>query len=361
MREHKIPYSMECSDRLSVANSDEGRIGRMTRHSSRQLVTLSSYPRTVALIPPGAIVYGVSCAVNAAVSDDGGDDTWSAQLIGGMDTSLWSRAPAAQNTKSDKLIQPDVGLWSRGRYFTSPQYLSHIDAAMFTPAADFSFIAWVKLRSVYGFPPVISKGWNDAVAAREYILFCNTDTFTWEFRLSSDGNVHTDATTPGTVAVDTWYMLYAFHEAGVEIGLEVNASGTDNAVAHATGLYDGASIFRVGSAELISAAARYIEGTIGPVWFYDRLLTPAERVTFYRGGIPATWASSLNAAWYMDEESGDAIDQLAATNLTDQGGVTAAEGPGTTDVLFIPNGGSFSAGVIEVVAYYEQLTSLADA
>ena len=65
------------------------------------------------------MLLGVSFCVNTAVSDDGGDDTWSAAFIGGSTTALATAAAAAQNTKVNTLIVPEVASAQTNVQFTA--------------------------------------------------------------------------------------------------------------------------------------------------------------------------------------------------------------------------------------------------
>lgn len=94
---------------VSISNQTEGNVGRLTYRTAQQAVTLSGASTDSTInIPAGAVLLGVSFNVNTAVTDDGGDDTWSAAFTGGSSTSLASGAAAAQNTKVDTLVVPEV-------------------------------------------------------------------------------------------------------------------------------------------------------------------------------------------------------------------------------------------------------------
>ena len=95
---------------LAINNATEGSTGRLTIQTAQEVVDVSSgtsADSTIA-IPSGAVLLGVSFCVNTAVTDDDGDDTWSAAFITGSTTSLASAAAAAKNTKVNTLIVPEV-------------------------------------------------------------------------------------------------------------------------------------------------------------------------------------------------------------------------------------------------------------
>jgi parallel beta-helix repeat protein len=60
-------------------------------------------------LPVGAIIVGVSLNVEVAVTDDAGDDTWSAEFNDGATVAaIVTGAAAAQNTKVKKLLDPNT-------------------------------------------------------------------------------------------------------------------------------------------------------------------------------------------------------------------------------------------------------------
>jgi hypothetical protein len=95
---------------IAIANAAEGGIGRLTRRTARDVVTLTgaSTDTTTISIPAGALLLGASFNVNTAVVDDGGDDTWSAAFVTGSTTVLATAAAAALNTKVNKLIVSEL-------------------------------------------------------------------------------------------------------------------------------------------------------------------------------------------------------------------------------------------------------------
>lgn len=93
---------------LELGNFAEGGTARMNARAKHDVVSLAILADTAISIPAGALLLGASFNVDLAVEDDGGNDTWSAAYITGSTTSLASGAAAAQNTKADTLIVPEV-------------------------------------------------------------------------------------------------------------------------------------------------------------------------------------------------------------------------------------------------------------
>ena len=69
-------------------------------------------------IPSGAVLLGASFNVNTAVTDGGGDDTWNAAFTGGSTATLGTNETAAQNTKVDTMIVPEVASATTNVRFT---------------------------------------------------------------------------------------------------------------------------------------------------------------------------------------------------------------------------------------------------
>lgn len=364
MRERQIAYPLSCRDRLEIGNTDEGGVARWSMRSNRKLVTLSgASSQTDNLVPAGCTVHGISMAVNTAVTDDAGDDTWSASLVGGVTGSLLSAAPPTLNGKYNVQVSPAAGGRTRARLFNGVnQYFSHAnDAAFDWGAGDHSGILFCK-GDVLGVAicPIIGA-WDYASNKCEWAVLHTLDGL--RFWASNDGATLYYTSSLGTITLDPgiWYTIYWYKEAGVGIGIEVNASGNVSTGAMVPVIFSSDVEFQLGSVVDVSGVTGYWQGLIGEVRLYSRLLTPAERLTFHEGGTPGTEATNLDHKYMLDAYTGNALDSVGVKHLTNNNTVGTGEGPGLTNVKFTPNGGSFSAGVIEVVAYYEQLTSLADA
>lgn len=99
------------SDALAVSNTAEGNTGMATWQTAHDTHTLAAAATSTTAdldIPSGSLVFGCQTNNDVAVSDDGGDDTWSANLDGGAATALVAGAAAAQNTKVDAFVVPVV-------------------------------------------------------------------------------------------------------------------------------------------------------------------------------------------------------------------------------------------------------------
>lgn len=104
-----IGSSVGSSGAISVHSTAEGGTAKITLQSARQVLTLTGATTDTTLsIPSGCLLRGVSMNVDTTVVDDAGDDTWSAAFITGSTTVLGTAVAAAQNTKLDKMLVPEV-------------------------------------------------------------------------------------------------------------------------------------------------------------------------------------------------------------------------------------------------------------
>lgn len=107
-----IDTSQNVVHRSNVAQSNltEGGVAQVvykTAHEVHTLAGAKTSDTTTISIPAGAKILGASFNVNTAVTDDDGDNTWSAAFITGASESLASGAAAAQNTKVNSLTADD--------------------------------------------------------------------------------------------------------------------------------------------------------------------------------------------------------------------------------------------------------------
>lgn len=107
---------------LGIYNGDEGATAKKTLRTAHETHTLAAATTsdTSIDIPSGALLLGASFNVDTAVSDDGGDDTWAAAYTGGSTTTLAAAGTAAaQNTKVDTMIVPEVASAQTNVRFTA--------------------------------------------------------------------------------------------------------------------------------------------------------------------------------------------------------------------------------------------------
>lgn len=94
-----------------IANGTEGGTARLTTRTSHETHTLTlgtTSDTTTISIPSGARLLAVSMTVNTAVTDDAGDDTWSAAFVTGSTTTIETGVAAAQNTKVNFMVPDEI-------------------------------------------------------------------------------------------------------------------------------------------------------------------------------------------------------------------------------------------------------------
>ncbi len=94
-----------------IGNAAEGGVAAIGHYSTETTVTLSGATTDTTFtipIPSGAVPQACSFNVNIGVTDDAGDDTWSAAFVTGSTTTLATDEAAAINTKVDTLIVDEV-------------------------------------------------------------------------------------------------------------------------------------------------------------------------------------------------------------------------------------------------------------
>jgi len=96
----------------------------------------------------------------------------------------------------------------------------------------------------------------------------------------------------GAIPATTWVLIIGWHDSVANtINIQVN-NGVVDSLAHATGVLDNTGVFSLGA-----AAGLLMDGRIGPTMFWKSgpglggVKTPAERLAFWNGGVPLTYAA----------------------------------------------------------------------
>ena len=159
------------------------------------------------------------------------------------------------------------------------------DALLSIGDIDFTIAAWVWLSNVASNKPLVSK--YNVAGSREYLLYYSFGDDRFRFGVSNDGTATTFrlADTLGSPSSSVWYFIVVWHDSVANtVNIQVNNGGVDSA-AHATGVFDGAFPFRIGS-----FASSYGDTIIGPTMFWKSaagaggVLTVAQRTALYNAG-----------------------------------------------------------------------------
>ena len=158
---------------------------------------------------------------------------------------------------------------------------------------DFTVAAWVKLADKSTNRDICGKGDGDD---QEYSLqyIAASDRFKWTVYTATGFSSPTAilADSIGSPSTGVWYLVFGWHDASEnEVTIRVNT--VDNAAAHTTGCYDSNASFTVGIAN--TNFPGYMDGLIGPVMFWKRILTLDELLEVYNGGAGLTYAAFSGA------------------------------------------------------------------
>lgn len=161
------------------------------------------------------------------------------------------------------------------------------NASLSTGDIDFTFAAWVNAADLSTYRTILNK---DNGSAWEYQLYYATgpDRFQWYVE-SAGGAGDVNADVLGSPSINTWYFIVAWHDATANtINIQVN-DGTVDSEAYTFGVRDGSGAFYLGRET--TANASDMEGRIGPVMFWKRVLTAGERTSLYNSGAGLAYAS----------------------------------------------------------------------
>lgn len=167
-----------------------------------------------------------------------------------------------------------------------------LGAAAGFPNGDVSFTIslWVYMADS-SVRSLVSK-WNGTGNQREWWLQYRSDIsnrFVWDVTPSGNGSGGTTlpASTFGTVPLNTWCLVTAWHDATANVtGIAVNDGAADTA-SHATGLFASSTGLHFGSVN--EGASSFWEGRMQRAGYWSRVLTSDERVALYNSGAGVSY------------------------------------------------------------------------
>lgn len=194
-------------------------------------------------------------------------------------------------------------------------------------STSMSLMGWFKPNDLTLDISIWEKGDHTAAAAaHEYALFMSSTQFSFR---GSNGSVAAtvNATTFGQMINDQWVMLIGEYDFSVtNLGISVNA-GTVNTAALATGIQDSTNPLRAAVTATGGAATR---ATFGPVGYWNRILTAAEKTALYANGYGLTGEGLTpgllsGCKMYIDWQQGP-FDLVGANHAQLQSNVGMARG-----------------------------------
>lgn len=155
---------------------------------------------------------------------------------------------------------------------------------------DISMVTWIKLDRNNATEGFIAK-WGTSGSFGYYLHRSGGDKKA-EFFVSDSGSntavvKHADALTTAT-----WYMLYAYHDHGTELGISVDG-GTITTNAHTAGLHLSTAKFNLGRR---SDDAEMFQGVQDQTAIFGRLLTADEVAYMFNSGSGRSYAELAAAS-----------------------------------------------------------------
>ena len=191
------------------------------------------------------------------------------------------------------------GVYANSRQYTAANNEYHTrpgdDALLSTGDIDFTLATCVYQDSKPGASMAIAGKDNNGVNTREYLGVWDqpTDRYRWIVRDGNNIIGDVNAVTLGAPVLATWYLIVCWHDAVANtVSIQVNNGGVD-AAATTGAPADTAGIFRISW----NQAGFDWDGRIGPTMFWKSgpglggVKTPAERLAFWNGGVPLTYAA----------------------------------------------------------------------
>lgn len=172
----------------------------------------------------------------------------------------------------------------------SNQWLSAADnAALSLSATDFTIDCWVMLDSKPGggaAPYIVSKT-DGTVTGLEYALFWESTEDRFVFITGNGSSIfYSKAASFGAPAIQVWYYLRcSFNNTTKQATISIN-NGPEDTLTTTGNIPDGANAFGIGGR---GDGYDDLDGKIDELGIWKRLLTAAEKVARYHGGLGSTY------------------------------------------------------------------------
>jgi hypothetical protein len=157
---------------------------------------------------------------------------------------------------------------------------------------EYTLCSWVKLGSIVGTQEILSKGDDPN---KSYLLEYNSGSSRFEFSTYEAAglvNGHSViANSLGAPSTGIWYFIIAWRESNGVMKIQVNDGTVDTGGTNATA-YDDPGEFDMG---FTNNLGNNLTAVIGPILFWKRVLSAAERTELYNGGAGLTYAAMSGA------------------------------------------------------------------
>jgi hypothetical protein len=187
------------------------------------------------------------------------------------------------------------------------EYFTRTDGSdLSTGDIDFTCEAWFNLESLPGVlnsARVLLSKCNDSsgsAANVEFALYAWDDAILY-FDVSNGSTIgEVGATTFGAAGTGSWIHVIAWHDSVANtVNIQING-GTVDSVSYSGGGSDTAFDFKIGHGLGQGTADRKMDGLIGPVRFWKRVLTADERTSLYNAGSGRAYSAFGAAASTTD-------------------------------------------------------------
>lgn len=235
---------------------------------------------------------------------------------------------------------------SPARQYTasSGQYHSITDAAQSGLDVNglnaFYFCAWVYSPSIA--PGVSNRtvaGKGDGTTDRSWGLLYNNGVDAFRFLATNDGTTNVIADWGSAPAQNTWYFVECYYDGVATVGISVNR-GTDVTSTLLLGLWNSAQPFEIGRGygnpvwDGRIQGAMYISGAVPSATDRNNIYNSGSGVLY--ANRPTLSSGTYVSFWNGDEASGNLTDSFATNTMTDNNGVTTADGTIVIPSTFVP-------------------------
>ena len=158
---------------------------------------------------------------------------------------------------------------------------------------DFAIACWINLDTLASVLPTIHAGiagkWSGDPADREWGLVVRSADNQVEFTVGASGSIV--ASSFGALVINTWYFIFAWHDAAADtLNISINDGAVDSG-AYALGAPDTDRDFSIGVRNAEGGGIFNFDGQIDSFSFWKRLLTAGEITSFYNGGAGLDYES----------------------------------------------------------------------
>jgi hypothetical protein len=176
------------------------------------------------------------------------------------------------------------------------------NAALSMGNIDFTVAAWVNLSSKPGSPNHMTMFCKGSFADESYGLLHEAIEDRWEFVIyggaGQTNKSGVDANNFGAPSLNTWYFVVGWYDSTAHVTkICVNDGTVDTGNSQSLGAYDDAAEAEVG--RTFGAATSNLDGLLGPIMIWKRLLTAPEITQLYNGGAGLTYAAMVSPSGFL--------------------------------------------------------------